>query len=134
MMKLIFQNIFMYILSLVLFNGPLLFYDFFSPLYLMWIAPIFLICVNIFFAVKQKSSVSIWRIIPSSAVIIIGYIIDNYFTNWYYLKTTGDIPDPFTYLITDYFYIGSFILVAASICIYQCAVLIGYIYSKHKEA
>ena len=133
MMKKIILNILAYIFALVLFNGPLLFFDYFSPLYLMWIAPIFLIYINVFLTKMQKSKICIWRIIPTSAIITIGYIIENCFIDWYYMKTTGDLPYPFTYLLADYFYTGSFIVVLISICIYQIWNVFTYIYLKHKN-
>lgn len=123
----------MYLSALILFNGPLLLHGYTSPLYLMWIAPFYLVFVNIFCDLKCKSKICIWRIIPSGIIILIAYFIDTTYTEWYYQTSFQDNPDPFTYLIEDYFYIISLIIVMASICIYQCIILGVFIFDKYSQ-
>ena len=54
MKRLVFRNILMYVISFALFIVPLFFFDYFSPLYLQWIAPLFLIYANVSCDLKQK--------------------------------------------------------------------------------
>ena len=133
MIKTILKNILMYISTLVFFNGPLLLYGYTSPLYLMWIAPFFLVFVNILCDMKNKSKVCIWRVIPSGIIIVIAYYIDFVYTEWYYQTTFQDEPDQFTYLLGNYFYLISLIIVMVSICIYQCLIIGVIIFDKHNK-
>lgn len=103
MKRLVLRNILMYVISFALFIVPLFFFDYFSPLYLQWIAPLFLIYANVSCDLKQKSLINIWRVVPTCAVIVGAYFLDNSYTEWYYLKVTNDLPDPFTYLLGKYF-------------------------------
>lgn len=133
MIKTILKNILMYISALVFFNGPLLLYEYTSPLYLMWIAPFYLVFVNILCDLKLKSKICIWRIIPSGIIIAIGYFIDIVYLEWYFQTIFQDKPDPFTYLLGNYFYLISFIIVIVSICIYQCLIIGVIIFDEYNK-
>ena len=137
MKRLVLRNILMYVISFALFIVPLFFFDYFSPLYsplyLQWIAPLFLIYANVSCDLKQKSLINIWRVVPTCAVIVGAYFLDNSYTEWYYLKVTNDLPDPFTYLLGKYFYLASFILVVGFICLYQLYKIVVEMYNRHKK-
>lgn len=105
----------------------------FLPLYLQWIAPLFLIYANVSCDLKQKSLINIWRVVPTCAVIVGAYFLDNSYTEWYYLKVTNDLPDPFTYLLGKYFYLASFILVVGFMCVYQLYKIAVEMYNRHKN-
>ena len=128
MKRLVLRNILMYVISFALFIVPLFFFDYFSPLYLQWIAPLFLIYANVSCDLKQKSLINIWRVVPTCAVIL-----DNSYTEWYYLKVTNELPDPFTYLLGKYFYLASFILVVGFMCVYQLYKIAVEMYNRHKK-
>lgn len=133
MKRLVLRNILMYVISFALFIVPLFFFDYFSPLYLQWIAPLFLIYANVSCDLKQKSLINIWRVVPTCAVIVGAYLLDNSYTEWYYLKVTNDLPDPFTYLLVKYFYLASFILVVGFMCVYQLYKIAVEMYNRHKK-
>ena len=61
------------------------------------------------------------------------YFLDNSYTEWYYLKVTNDLPDPFTYLLGKYFYLASFILVVGFMCVYQLYKIAVEMYNRHKK-
>ena len=121
MKRLVLRNILMYVISFALFIVPLFFFDYFSPLYLQWIAPLFLIYANVSCDV------------PTCAVILGAYFLDNSYTEWYYLKVTNELPDPFTYLLGKYFYLASFILVVGFMCVYQLYKIAVEMYNRHKK-
>lgn len=133
MKRLVLRNILMYVISFALFIVPLFFFDYFSPLYLQWIAPLFLIYANVSCDLKQKSLINIWRVVPTCAVILGAYFLDNSYTEWYYIKVTNDLPDPFTYLLGKYFYLASFILVVGFMCVYQLYKIAVEMYNRHKK-
>lgn len=133
MKRLVLRNILMYVISFALFIVPLFFFDYFSPLYLQWIAPLFLIYANVSCDLKQKSLINIWRVVPTCAVILGAYFLHNSYTEWYYLKVTNELPDPFTYLLVKYFYLASFILVVGFMCVYQLYRIAVEMYNRHKK-
>ena len=109
MKRLVLRNILMYVISFALFIVPLFFFDYFSPLYLQWIAPLFLIYANVSCDLKQKSLINIWRVVPTCAVILGAYFLGKYF------------------------YLASFILVVGFMCVYQLYKIAVEMYNRHKK-
>ena len=106
-----------------------------SPLYIEWIVPFYLIVVSIFMDLKYSTPFSIWRVLPCGVIVGTGwYVTRIVFEN--YFASKGDLPDPWTYIISDGFSQICCWIVLIALVIYQLVISAVWIYKKvksHKE-
>lgn len=106
-----------------------------SPLYIEWIVPFYLIVVSIFMDLKYSTPFSIWRVLPCGVIVGTGwYVTRIVFEN--YFASKGELPDPWTYIISDGFSQICCWIVLIALVIYQLVISAVWIYKKvksHKE-